>query len=214
MSEPVQCTSHARPEENGKLRLVTDYRQLKKKQTIKSCWPIPSIEDIFDTLERSEYFTPIDISGGFYQLPMEEGSQDFTAFSTPFGTFKSLCMLMGLIGNPNTFQSLMEQVLVDLTWKTIVPFLDDCIIFCSTADEHIQRLREVLEKFPSANLKLNPTKCEFFRTRVLFLGHIISKNGLEADTVKTATVKKFPIPTNPTKLTPFYALCSYYRRYV
>ena len=68
---------------------------------------------------------------------MEEGRQGFTAFSTPFGTFKWLRMPMGLTGSPNTFQSLMEQVLVGMTWKTTVPYLDDCIIFSSTADEHI-----------------------------------------------------------------------------
>ena len=70
------------PKKNGKLRLVIDYRRLKK-QTIKPCWPIPSIEEIFDTLEGSEFFTTIDMSWGFHQLPTAEESQDFTAFSTP-----------------------------------------------------------------------------------------------------------------------------------
>ena len=158
---PYSAPGKLVPNKNGKLCLVIDYRQLNK-QTIKSCWPIPSIEEIFDTLEGSEYFTTIDMSCGFHQLPMEEGSQDLTAFSTPFGNFKWLRMPMGLTGSPNTFQSLMEQVLVVLTWKTTVPYLDDCIIFSSRADEHIQRLREVLERFRSANLNKNPTNCEVF----------------------------------------------------
>ena len=185
---PYSAPAMLVPKKNGKLRLVIDYRQVNK-QTIKSCWPIPSIEEIFDTLEGSEYFTTIDMSRGFYQLPMAEESQDYTAFSTPFGSFKWLRMPMGLTCSPNTFQSLMEQVLVGLTWKTTVPYLDDCIMFSSTAEEHIERLREVLERFRLANLKTNPTKCEFFRTRVPFLGHIISKNGLEADPDKIAGVK-------------------------
>ena len=108
------------PKKNGKLRLVIDYRQLDK-QTINSFRPIPSIEETFDTLERSEYFTTIDMSWCFYQLPMEEGSQDFTVFSTPFGTCKCLRIPMGLTGSPNTLQSLMEQVLVGLTWEKTVP---------------------------------------------------------------------------------------------
>ena len=119
---------------------------------------------------------------------MEEGSQDSTAFGAPFGTFKWLRLPMGPTGSPNTFQSLMEQVLFGLTWNTTVPYLDDCIIFSSTADEHIQILREVLERFRTANLKINPTKCEFFRTRVPFRGQIISKNGQEADPDKIAAV--------------------------
>ena len=91
------------PKTNGKLRLVIDYRQLNK-QTIKSTWPIPSIEEKFDTLEGSADFTSIDKSAGFYQVPMEESSQDYTAFSTPFGSFNWLRMPMGLTGSPPTFQ--------------------------------------------------------------------------------------------------------------
>ena len=107
---------------NGKLRFVIDCRQLNK-QTIKSCWPIPSIEEIVDTLEGSEFFTTIDMSWGFYRLPMAEESQGFTAFSTPFGSFKWLRMPMGLTDSPNTFESLMEQVLFGLTWKITVTYL-------------------------------------------------------------------------------------------
>ena len=199
------------PRKNGKLRLVIDYRQLNN-QTIKSCWPISSIEEIFDTLEEGCYFTTIDI-WSFYQLPMDVQSQDLTAFSTPFGSFKWLRMLMGLIGSPNTFQSLMECVLIGLTWKVTVPYLDDCIIFARTA-EHFERLRAVLERFRNANLKINPTKCEFFRTRVPLLGHIISKDGLESDPVNVKAVKAFPVPIHPTEVKSFLGLCSYYRRYV
>ena len=201
------------PNKNGKLRLVFDYRQLNN-QTIKSCWPIPSIEEIFDTLERSAYFTTIDMCWGFYQLPMDIKSQDLTAFRTLFGSFKWLRMPMGLRGSRNTFQSLMECVLMGLTWKITVPYLDDCIIFSRTAEEHLERLRQVFERFRATNLKINPTKCEFFRTRVPFLGHIISKDGLEADPEEVAAVKDFPIPTSPTEVKSFLGLCSYYRRYV
>ena len=127
---------------NGKLRLVIDYRQLKK-QTIKSTWPIPSREEIFDTLESSAHFTSIDMSAGFYQVSMEESSQDYTAFSTPFGSFKWLRMPMASTGSPPTFQCLVQKVFVGLTWKICVPYLDDIIIFSSTPEEHLERLRLV-----------------------------------------------------------------------
>ena len=82
---PYSAPAMLVPKKNGKLRLVIDYRQLNQ-QTIKSCWPIPSIEEIFDTSEGSAFFSTNDMSWGFYQLPMDEKSQDFTAFSTPFGS--------------------------------------------------------------------------------------------------------------------------------
>ena len=201
------------PKKNGKLRLVIDYRQLNK-QTVKSCWPLPSVEEIFDTLEGSCYFSTIDMSWGFYQLPLETNSQDYTAFSTPFGSFKWLVMPMGLTGSPPVFQSLMEKVLVGLTWKSTIPYLDDCIIFSRTAEEHIERLREVFQRFKDANLKINPLKCEFFRQHLPFLGHIVSRDGIQADPAKTSAVRQYPVPKSVTEVKSFLGLCSYYRRYV
>ena len=142
---------------------------------------------------------------------MDIKSQDLTAFSTPFGSFKWLRMPMGLTGSPNIFQGLMECVLLGLTWKITVPYPNDCINFSATAEEHLERLRQVFKRFRSANLKIKPTKYEFFRTRVTFLGHIISKDGLEADPEKVAAVKNFPIPTSPTEVKSFLGLYSCYR---
>ena len=82
---------------NGKLRLVTDYRKLNE-QTIKSCWPIPSTEEIFDTFQGSAYFTTIDISWGFYQLPVETKSHNYTEFSTPFGILQMATHANGVDG--------------------------------------------------------------------------------------------------------------------
>ena len=115
---------------------------------------------------------------------------------------------------PNTFQSLMEHVLVGLTWNITVPYLDECIIFSEKPEEHIKRLQKVLQSFCEANLKINPTKCAFFQTIVQFLGHVISRNGLEADPEKVKAVQNFPIPQYQTDVKSFLGLCSYYRRYI
>ena len=114
------------------------------------------------------------MSWGFYQLPMEHESQNYTAFSTPFGSFKWLRMPMGLTGSPNTFQSPIENVLVGLTWNITVPYLHDCIMFSKTPEEHVRRLQQTVQRFSETNLKNNPTKCAFPQTKVQFSGHIIS----------------------------------------
>ena len=201
------------PKKNGKLRVVIDYRQLSK-QTIKSTWPIPSIEEIFDMLEGSDSFTSIDMSAGFYQVPMEESSQDYTAFSTSFGSFKWLRMPMGLTGSPPNFQCLVEKVLVGLTWKICLPHLDDNFIFSSTPEEHLERLRLVFQRFRAHNSKINPDKCDFFRMKLQFLGHIVSKDGLVVDPSKIGAVKKIPVPRSQTEVKSFLGLASYYRRFV
>ena len=164
---PYRAPAMLRPKQNGKLRLVLGYRKLNE-QTINSCWPIPSIEEIFDTLQGSAYFTTIGMSWRFHQPPMEPESKNYSAFSTPFGSFKWLRMPTGLTGSPNTFQSLMEHVLVGLTWNITVPYVDDCISFSKIPEDHIKRLQQVFHRFREANLKVNPTKCAFFQTKVQF----------------------------------------------
>ena len=114
--------------ENGKLTPVINYRQLNK-QTCKSCWPLPFLDEIFDTLEGNCFFSTINMSWTFYQPPLKTSSQKYTAFSTPFDSFKWLVMPMRLTNFPPVFQSLMEKVLVGLFWKSTIPFLDDCINF-------------------------------------------------------------------------------------
>ena len=210
---PYSAPAMLVPRKNGKLRLVIDYRQLNK-QPIKSTWPIPSTEEIFDTLEGSAYFNSIDMSAGFYQVPKEDSSQDYTAFSTPFGSFEWLRLPMGLTGSLPTFQCLVEKVLVGLTWKTCVPYLDDIVIFSSTPEDHLERLRLVFQRFRAHNLKINPGKYDFFVMKVQFLGHIVSKDGLEVGPSKIEAVQKFPVPRSQTEVKSFLGLASYYRRFV
>ena len=147
---------------NGKLRLLIDYCQLNK-QTVNCSRPIPSVQGISDTSGGSSFST-IDMSAGFYQVPMDKDSQDYTAFSTIFCSLKWLRMLMGLTGSPNTYQSLMEHVLSGLIWKICAPYLDDCIISSRTAEAHSSRLRLFFQRFREANLKINPSKCSFFQS--------------------------------------------------
>ena len=153
------------------------------------------------------------MSAGFNQVPMEDSSQDYTGFSTPFGCLKWLRMPMGLTGSPPTFQCLVEKVLVGLTWKICVLYLDDIIIFSSTPEEHLEQLRLVFQRFRAHNLKINPEKCDFFRMKVQFLGHIVSEDGLEVDPSKMEAVQKLPVPRSQTEVQSFFGLASYYRRF-
>ena len=95
-----------------------------------------------------------------------------------------------------------------------MPYLDDIIIFSSTPEEHLERLRLVFERLRAHNLKINPDKCDFLRMKVQFLGHIVSKDGLEVDPSKIEAVQKFPVPRSQIEVKSFLGLASYYRRFV
>ena len=121
---------------------------------------------------------------------------------------------MGLTGSPPTFQCLVEKVLVGLTWKICVPYLDDIIIFSSTPEEHLERLLLVFQRFRAHNLKINPDKWDFFRMKLQFLGHIVSKDGLAVDPSKIEAVQTYQVPRSQTEVKSFWGLASYYRALV
>ena len=103
-------------------------------------------------------------------------------------------MPFGLTNAPATFQRLMETCLNDLHLNWCIIYLDDIIIFLKTPEEHVERLAAVFDKISKVGLKLKPSKCEFFKSRISYLGHIVSRNGIEMDPKKIEAIQKWPRP--------------------
>ena len=115
---------------------------------------------------------------------------------------------------PATFQRLMELGLGELHLQYCIIYLNDIIIFSKTPEEHLHRLKLVFQKILEAGLKLKPSKCEFFRTRLEYLGHIMSKKGIETNPKKIQVIWYWPHPTNITEMCSFLGLCNYYRKFI
>ena len=107
-------------------------------------------------------------------------------------------MPFGLTNALATFQCLMEICLGEMHLKWCIIYLDDIIVFSKTPEEHIERLRGVFEKLSAAGLRFKPSKCKFLKSRVAYLGHIVSKNGIETDPKKIDGIKKWPVPKTVT----------------
>lgn len=87
-------------------------------------------------------------------------------------------MPMGMKGSAQTFQRTLQMIVNGLQWQTCLIYLDDIIVFGSNFQEHLKRVKEVLERIRKAGLKLKPNKCQLFQKEVSFLGHVINKNGI------------------------------------
>ena len=112
-----------------------------------------------------------------------------TAFSIPgSGLLQLNKMSFGLSNTPATFVRLMERVLRGLNWKVCLVYLDDIIVFSKTFKEHLENLNQVLDCLKRANLKLSPQKCDLFKDRVVFLGHVVSAGGTTTDHAKIESV--------------------------
>ena len=123
-----------------------------------------------DALGGAKFFSTIDLASSYWQVEVDPQDREKTAFVVPQGLFEYRIMSFGLTGAPGTFQCLMESVLAGLQWSTCLVYLDDIIVFSSTFEEHLCRLKEVFTRLREAGLKLKPQKCRLFHESVPFLG--------------------------------------------
>jgi len=144
---------------------------------------------------------------------MHEEHRNKTAFSTPYGHFEFNRMPFGLKNAPATFQRLMNSVLTGIQGLKCLVYLDDIVIYGPNLKEHNKRLIQVLDRLRKHNLNLQPDKCKFLRKEVIYLGHIITENGIRSDPNKLHAVEKFPVPRKVKDVQSFLGLAGYYRKF-
>ena len=198
---------------DGTKRFCVDYRLLNK-HTIKDSFPLPRIDESIDYLAGAKYYCTLDLASGYWQVPLDEDAKRKSAFVVPGGLFEFEVMPFGLCNAPSTFERLMEHVMIGLQCKVLVIYLDDIIVYGPTVEEVIRRLKTVLERLRKAKLKLKPKKCHLFRQQVLYLGHVITPDGVGTDPQKIEAIKTWTQPKTETEVRSFLGLASYYRRYI
>jgi len=198
---------------DGSWRFCVDFRKVNAV-THKDAYPLPRIDATLESLSGCQYFTTLDLASGYWQVELEEGDKEKTAFSTPDGHFEFNVMPFGLTNAPATFQRLMQCVLAGMTMEQCLVYLDDIIVFAPTFHEHLRRLREVLQRLSNAGLKVKVSKCQFAQREVRYLGHIVSAEGIRPDPAKLDAVVTYPVPKDVGELRRFLGLANYYRRYV
>ncbi|MCW4335043.1 MAG: RNase H-like domain-containing protein [Candidatus Thiodiazotropha endolucinida] len=198
---------------DNSIRICVDYRKLNEV-TLPDSYPLPRIRDCLDALEGAKWFSTLDCTSGFFQVQNHPSDMDKTAFVCSKGLFAFRVMPMGLVNSPATYQRLMEHIMSGLQYEKCLIYLDDCIVYSKTFDEHITRLDEVFTRINKANLKFTPKKCHIFKDEVKFLGHIVSQKGIATCEEKVTAVKEWPVPTCLKEVRSFLGLASYYRRYI
>ena len=199
---------------DGSLRFCIDLRKLNA-WTVKDAYSLPHIEDTLDSLNGVCIFTSLDLKSGYWQVELDEESIPLTAFTVgPLGFYECVRMPFGLTNAPATFQRLMELCLGELHLDWCIIYLDDIIIFSKDPDDHITRLEGVFEKLAKAGLKLKPSKCEFFRSSLKYLGHIVSKEGIATDPRKIEAIRNWPRPKTVTDICSFTGSTNYYRKFI
>lgn len=195
-----------------KWRLVVDFRQLNNK-IHDDKFPLPRLEDILDNLGKARYFSTLDMQSSFHQIPLDPQSRKYTAFSTNKGHFQYKRLPFGLKISTNSFQRMLTIALAGLEWQAFL-YVDDIIVFGSSITQHNRNLDSIFQRLRKFNLKLNPKKCSFLKTEVIYLGHSISGQGVKPDPSKFLVIENYPTPTNKDDVRRFVAFANYYRKFV
>ena len=198
---------------DGSLRMCVDYRALNKL-TVKNRYPLPRIDDLLDQLHGAKYFTSLDLASGYHQIRIKDTDIEKTAFNTPMGHFQWRVMPFGLCNAPATFQKAMNDLFGHRIGIYVLVYMDDILIYSKTREEHLSHVDEILTLLEKNEYYVKYKKCDFMKTEVKFLGHIISPDGLKVDPDKISTVKQWKPPTDKSSIRSLLGFGNYFRKFI
>ena len=210
---PWSCPLFAVPKKGNKLRFVVNYDPLNKV-TEKFYWPLTQIDQILTTLSGTLFYSSVDISHAFHQIPLKEEDRPKSAFVCSEGLYEYNTLAFGLTNAPSIFSQLMDRILNGIKNTFVTSYADDILIYSKSFTDHLSHLRIVLERIRGAGLKLNKAKCEFFKPELEFLGHVVTREGIKPQLAKVEAIQKSPRPHNLKSVRSFLGLSGYYRRYI
>ena len=199
---------------DGLLHFCIDFRKLNSL-TVKDSHPLPRICETLESLAAAAHYLTFDMNSGFWQVPMDKKSKQYTAFTLGImGLYKCESMPFGLCNAPPTFQGLMQNCLGELNLTYCLIYLDDVIVFSKMPEEHLQRMPVVFDCLHEHSLKLKPSKCEVFKLEINYLAHHVSWKGVLPSKKNLESIAQCPPPDTYTKVKSFVGLVGHYRCFI
>ena len=177
-------------------------------------YPLPNIEDIYVWLSGKKCFSKIDLLSGYWQVPVSEESQKYTAFITQDGLYEFKILPFGLRNAPSHFQRILTTILRPLLGKVCLVYIDDIIIFSDSPEQHVEHVKAVLDLLKEVEFQINLCKSKFFCTEIEFLGMIVKEGQVSVSKEKVQKIADLEPPNTVKMLRSFLGMTSYYRKYV
>lgn len=210
---PYSAPAFLIQKKGGGKRLCIDYRRINQK-IIFDAFPPPHMDSIFQSLHGSSIFTILDLTSAFYQLNLSPSSKKYTAFTTPMGQFEFNQVPFGLNVSPQALNRIIQDTFADVRFKFVVPYFDDLLVHSANFKEHLEHLDIVFNRLQEAGFTINPEKMKLCRSRIKFLGHVISAEGMSIDPERANAIQNMPIPRNLRQVQSFLGMAGFFARYI
>ncbi|KAK9517616.1 hypothetical protein VZT92_022970 [Zoarces viviparus] len=203
---PVKHSEWAAPivpvvKKDKSLRLCGDYKVSANQAVERETYPLPRLEELLATLSGGKIFSKIDLATAYQQVLLDDDSKKYTTINTHRGLFVYNRLPFGISSAPSIFQRIVENRMKGLP---VVVFLDDLLIMGRTEKEHLHNLQKVLQRLQENGLRVKCSKCEFGKTRVEYLGHVLDEQGIHPSKDKVRAIQEAPAPTNVKELQAFF----------
>ena len=195
----------ASKKDSAKIRLCIDFRQLNqyvKRERYVSPTPHELISNA--RLEDCRFFTVVDARKGYHQIPLDEESQQFTTFITPFGRYCYLKAPYGISSISEHFNRRMDEALRDL--PRVHHIVDDILVASTSWQQHVEDVNRLFQRLRERRITLNADKFTFGQDSVTFAGLRLSRGGFSMDPELLRAIRNFPTPQSKTDVRSFFGL--------
>lgn len=199
------------PKKDGSLRLCVNLTDVNRA-IIPERYPLPTMDELTETIAGSVVFSKIDLLWGYLQLELAEESRYLTAFVTHIGVFRFRSLPFGLASGPSAFHQVIQKIIEGL--DGCVNILDDILLYARSMAEHDERLRRLLERLSKYNATVRKDKCIIGASEVDFNGHRISASGILPLSSNVDAIQRIPVPEDPRQLSRFVSTAAYYLKFV
>ena len=149
--------------------------------TIKNRHPLPQIDDVFDQIHGATIFAKLDLRSRYHQVKIKDEDIFKTSFKTRYGNYEFVVMSFGLTDAPVNFMCLTNREFSKYLDRFVVIFIDDILICSKMKEEHDEHLQIILRVLREHKLYVKFSKYEFYKDKIHYLGHMISKEGISVD---------------------------------
>ena len=199
------------PKQNDEIRLCVDMRRANEA-IIRERYPIPTVDEVLQSLNQSTVFSKLDLKWGYHQLELHPDSRSITTFTTHCGLYQYKRLMFGISSAPEVYQHVIQQSLQGC--EGVANISDDIIIHGKNTEEHDRRLQRVLERLKEKNLTLNAEKCKFHMTQMVFMGLVLSDKGIGPAEDKVKAIVDAREPQSASEVRSFLGLANYNARFI